>query len=707
MVLLFFPPFADPTQPYASLPTLTAFLRSHGWEVSQIDLNIEFTLFMCTRERLRQALGRIETRLNQLNVKRTLSEGEAVEYDLLVKAALKAPLVIPEVAGAIKRIRERECFENLAALHETKRTIHEALEILAAGWFPHRFSLVRPTSLACDTPAEIMRWAQDREVNPYNDFYVTQLLPRLENTNPQAIGISLTYLSQIIPAVTLAALLKGLMPKVPIIFGGNIISTWYDSLEECPELFNWCDYLIAFEGESALHRLLLTLSQGGDLSEVPNLIYHSQGKVLKNPVGLEELNQLPTPDYQGLPFDKYLAPEIVFSLYSTRGCYWSKCHFCAVSPAMRQGHRERSPAKIHEDLVNLQQRYRARLIFFVDDCLAPATLSAISTLLIEKGPEVYWQGEVRFEPALTGKLLQKMRKAGCLNLIFGLESYSPRVLSLMHKGTDRKNIDRIIHDCRRIGIAFNLQFFFGFPGESLEEAELTAQFIQGQAHGAATFSFGTFELQRGSNVERNPGKFWIDYVDRKSGPLAVKFAYKPRADYAEMIKRSLRAELLKRTPYPYAGLSINAHCLIFLELAGPAALGNLYQKKIAGTKSGNLSFSNDIMHFPLVLPEKQTVGTFAHRPGELEQSSAASPSGNEVILLYNHLGDKIVEVSPIIMWLLKGLDGKATPMQLATAVQRMCVKSEPPIGDSNNLLDLMEKSIQDLYHKGFLVQSEF
>ena len=41
-VVLLFPPLAEPSLPYLSLPSLTAVLRRAGHEVIQRDLNLEF-----------------------------------------------------------------------------------------------------------------------------------------------------------------------------------------------------------------------------------------------------------------------------------------------------------------------------------------------------------------------------------------------------------------------------------------------------------------------------------------------------------------------------------------------------------------------------------------------------------------------------------------------------------------------------------------
>src|SRR5690606_13743092 len=41
-LLLIFPPIWEPTQPFLSVPSLTAFMRENGHEVIQKDLNVEF-----------------------------------------------------------------------------------------------------------------------------------------------------------------------------------------------------------------------------------------------------------------------------------------------------------------------------------------------------------------------------------------------------------------------------------------------------------------------------------------------------------------------------------------------------------------------------------------------------------------------------------------------------------------------------------------
>jgi len=58
-VMLLFPPNWNPAMPHLALPTLTAFLRGHGVEVIQRDLNIEVFDEVLTRHHLERALAQL------------------------------------------------------------------------------------------------------------------------------------------------------------------------------------------------------------------------------------------------------------------------------------------------------------------------------------------------------------------------------------------------------------------------------------------------------------------------------------------------------------------------------------------------------------------------------------------------------------------------------------------------------------------------
>ncbi len=687
-VALVFPPLADATQPYSSLPALAGFLRSRERHEAVLhDANVEFLRHVLTGTRLEAAASRIANSLRILEGNSEPHGRDVDEYTRLMSAFLKAPVVTEDIDHAVAELTRRQTFFDLARLDREKRVIQDAMEVLSASYFPQSFRALELSDRFSWNASEIDLLARDYLANPFLAFLEDVSIPSLERAVPGAIGISITYRSQILAAVSLALLVKRRMPQVPVILGGNIPSIWYTELARCPEVFDWCDYLIAFEGESALDALLSALECGKPLDGVPNLAFRREHSVRKGPLLVEDVNALPTPDYRGLPLQLYLAPQPVFLLNTSRGCYWSKCEFCSVSPSMRNRFRMRRPDLVLRDITVLQERHSAQCISFGDDCVPPRILKALAQGLCENGTEISWQCEVRFERELTSALLENLRRAGCRNLIFGLESYSPRVLELMNKGVCHSEIQRILDDCRRHAIAFNLQLFFGFPGETEEEARVTVEFVSGQLHGAATLSFGDFKLQRGSSVARYPDAFGIH--PHRQEPLAVNLAYEPVPEHSSEMVRKLRTEVLNRTKFHRFPLGIDAHTLIFLHQSGVGAMARLYCAPAEATSRPRMVFpaSPDAK---LVRRPRQTIADFR----DWQDDSTRR------VLLYDYESDRIVELSELAQLVVA--EQLEQPKSAGELIDQLVAATGDPLTRSRLTLNVNE-ILRELLCRGMLV----
>jgi hypothetical protein len=436
-----------------------------------------------------------------------------------------------------------------------------------------------------------------------------------------------------------------------VIIGGQIPSRWA-TLPNVEDVFGWCDYLVFGEGETALETLLDALEHARSREQVPNLLYRDGRRLVRNAQVLEDVDALPAPDYEGLPLEQYLASEPVFLLSASRGCYWSRCAFCSVSPSMRGRHRHRSLEALARDIATLRAKHDARCIMFGDDCVPPDTLRALPSVLGDTG--VSWECQLRFEPTLTADLLLGLHEAGCRNLVFGLESYAPSVLRAMGKGVKHPQIARILDDCRQAGIAFNLQLFFGFPGESEDDARATVDFLVQQMRGAATFSVGTFELQRGSRIAADPAFFGLRVAAQRN--LSIRLEHSPVAEHAVAMKVLVERELAARMPIADASLSLDAHTLLFLHHAGPDAMAQQYDDGVLRRRGSE--GRSDRSPSAMVLRRKD------------DQSVAAIPpvgEGQTLLVLYDYDSDRVVELSPLALWALQQLDGTRSIADLASA----------------------------------------
>jgi len=256
-------------------------------------------------------------------------------------------------------------------------------------------------------------------------------------------------------------------------------------------------------------KLVEEIRGGGDLSKVPNLVWEDKGKVKVNrPFAKEELNKLPTPDFDGMPLDLYLSPERVLPIMGSRGCYWERCAFCSI-PFDHMDFHVRYAENVVSDVQNLKEKYDCNYFFFTDEALPINFMRTFATKIIEADLDIKWTGELKFEKSLlTENRMELLYESGCRKLIFGLESYNQRVLDSMKKGVELEVIDRIVEECVRIGIGMHFYLITGFPTETPAEARESVDFVINNQRILDSPGFSCiisqFDLEKGTPLENIP-----------------------------------------------------------------------------------------------------------------------------------------------------------------------------------------------------------
>lgn len=124
----------------------------------------------------------------------------------------------------------------------------------------------------------------------------------------------------------LAKYFKEKYPDCCILFGGhNISNTSSELLEEC----SYIDFLIHEEGEIPFSELLLALLGEKKFSDVPNLSYREDGKIIKTENKFFDVWDFPSPYTSGI-FDKIIkkSDDVFYGIIETnRGCPY-KCVYC-------------------------------------------------------------------------------------------------------------------------------------------------------------------------------------------------------------------------------------------------------------------------------------------------------------------------------------------------------------------------------------------
>ena len=458
-VLLIYPPHTRNTEPPLGVAMVAADLASAGVEASLLDLNA-----VAAPHLAQQAPDGADHRTHRAVLHLTDSI-----------AALRAPALYGHPS------RYRTQIEYYAEACRAVSREH-SWRLTPGDFTDTRFG---------DFGLDVVRAATaDPAASPFFPCFERFVAPRVASYAshaPDVIGISVIYRSQFLPGLALAAWLAVAYPQVRLVLGGGFFLALPDDVVE------WCDTnlggTVVGEGEGPLRALL----------------------------GLPAAGASPfcDPRFEGIDWSVYFAPEPVLPLTASRGCYWARCAFCAESAWRFVMDR---PLEFHARLERLVAQHRPGIVHLTDNAIPPAIL----TQLAERGSPAPWYGFVRPEPRMADRaFVDALARSGCAMLQLGLETPVPRLLDVMQKGVDPATFGPILENLRRAGIRSYVYLLFGFPGQTLEDAEESRAFL-----GRFPVDFlnaSIFRLPPEAHVAREPEKYCVSFV----GGSAATDLYRP------------------------------------------------------------------------------------------------------------------------------------------------------------------------------------
>jgi anaerobic magnesium-protoporphyrin IX monomethyl ester cyclase len=545
-VMLVFPPDWYPSEPYLSLPTLTAFLRAAGHEVVQKDVNLEMYDWFFSGDFLRRIQKKVPQQLDRLKKvgkRRELTDAEVELQLALCNCTRNFISELIEKAEEAKRIVRSQEFYDSDKLERAINTFREITATISLVYAPARICMPpmeTDLSYKLFMSSEVLEAVHDTQVNVYRDVFESILKPAILAEKPDVIGISIVLRQQLFSSMTFCALIKEQFPDIHVTIGGNTVTRLREVLPDIPKLFALFDSAIVYEGETALLRLVEAIGANGDLSHVPNLLFRDSAGIHVNAeTYAENMGELPPPDFEGLPLESYFVPEPILPYLATRGCYWGRCEFCDHGEGYTAGYRTKRDWQIIEELTYLKNKYHARNFHFTDESYPPALFRKLTKKLIESNLDIAWTTHIRFEKSLLeDQVWEDAKTSGCKFLHMGYESGSERVLQLMDKATTTEVIQRSLELSSRHGVWNHVMGFFGFPGETYQDAKFSIQFLEDNREHVHSIGFGTFDLSKHTPVAKNPEKFGITYYKNPEWDLAL--------DYYFTVKEGLSIEDAER-----------------------------------------------------------------------------------------------------------------------------------------------------------------
>lgn len=291
-------------------------------------------------------------------------------------------------------------------------------------------------------------------------------------TDPELVGLSLVFPEQILHGLALARALARSAPSLRVVLGGASLSALEVEalLAAMPEV----SAALPGEGEPAVGPLF-----AGEAPErVPGLIHRRDGAIRRNSPAPEcALEQLPPPDFSGLPLAAAFNPLPVLPALYSRGCRWRRCRFC-VHNASFAAYRHKRAERFADELGSLCAATGAQHVYLADQYLDAASLQAIAEALGARRVELSFHAMARPSARHTRARLEAYRSAGCRWISWGVETASQRLLDLCDKGTRREELQPLLAEAAAAGISNLLMMIFGLPTSRDEDLEATLRFLE-------------------------------------------------------------------------------------------------------------------------------------------------------------------------------------------------------------------------------------
>lgn len=299
------------------------------------------------------------------------------------------------------------------------------------------------------------------------------LFQEIRDKKPDIVAFSIVYSSQAFYASAILQEIKKALPHVVTVLGGPAANE---------KLIPLANHFLS--NELQLLQLLL-------------------GKE----IGHDAVKHAIAPDFSVFLLEDYFTPHPVIPLRTSTTCYYQQCTFC--SHYNKTKYSEFPIDAIRETIITSKQKY----FFFIDDMIPRQRLLELAAML--QPLQVTWACQLRPTRDMDAAALQQLKNSGLSFIMWGVESGNDRILQLMKKGTNTKDVAHVLADSHAAGIKNIAYVLFGFPTETKEEFLDTVQFLKKNEQNLDLLSLSVFGLQKGTPVYTHPELFGVTKITEK------------------------------------------------------------------------------------------------------------------------------------------------------------------------------------------------
>ena len=374
-----------------------------------------------------------------------------------------------------------------------------------------------------------------------------RLLDRLAAERPRVVGFSI-YVENVVFSARLAAEVRRAVPATRIVFGGPLGFVRLAGNLLPP---GTVDLFATGEGEELFRRIVAADADPRALANDPEIArlddWAYRPFAMREPIA--SLDDVPFPRYARLDLTAY-SPRAV-QIIASRGCP-HRCVFCNDRAVFGRGFRARSVAGVIEELRFHAARGIAEVGFNDLNLTAdPRHARALCDAIVDAGLSLRWAANAGCR-GLTRPLVRRMKKAGCDELFFGLETGSDRVMRGMRKASTVEEAERSIRLCHEEGVGVAVNLIAGFPTETEEDFAETLAFVERNRESISrASSLNTLHVVSPATLWNEPERFGVR-IDRESPYPEARWRSDSGVDLGVRLGRLRRLiDLFERLGLPF------------------------------------------------------------------------------------------------------------------------------------------------------------
>lgn len=233
---------------------------------------------------------------------------------------------------------------------------------------------------------------------------------------------------------------------------------------------------------------------------------------------IKDLDSIPFPARHLLPYDniftdnlyygeRYGKGDVATSIITTRGCN----HNCSYCANWDRRLRLRSIENVIKEIQECIDIYKCNHFRIVDDEFGIPEKRGIELCDALSGLDIKFRTHTRADVA-TPELMSALKKAGCDEISFGIETPDENILRIVNKRQTLQQCKDAIRNAKDVGLKVKTYFMTCLPGETYESVEKLKRFVEETRPDKWTLS--TCIPYPGCDLEKNPSKYGIRIIEK-------------------------------------------------------------------------------------------------------------------------------------------------------------------------------------------------